>query len=302
MKPNSKKLHVFDLDGTLWQIDSKVWILDKEEPHKPIIRLDSYEISKILSGLYRKDNLKIEYNGSDYFISNDIFNKVKKKSFLPIERLGISWIEFYDDKYLNNTKSKFLFNNIKHLRGKDEPICLLTGRAHRDRHAEILNILRKKLMDIDIQIYKIYFVSDKFYSTHNENISLNKTHILLEHLIGLKIEDGKFKPFKQDWYSDVYFYDDDKMNIDYANDIQTIFDRVLKNTDDDLFKVAIERLNNYDIVLNNNLVTNNEINVFDTNKVILKSPTRFPIKMNDEYIKNFNKFLDESPNRTTKEK
>jgi len=290
MIPNNKPIHMFDLDGTLWDIDSRVWILDKEESHKPIIRLDSFELNKILNGLYKSDGLKVEYNGQEYFISKDIFNRVNKKKRLPIERLGLSWIEFYDDKYINNSKSTFLFNNIRHLRNKLDYICLLTGRSHRERHAKILNELRKKLMDIGIDIYKIYFVSDKFHYRQTEDISLNKVHVLLEHLVGIKIEDGKFVPFKQDWYNDVYFYDDEKMNIDYANDIQNIFDRLLKNTDDDLFKVIIDRMSKNEIVLNTNLVTNNEVNLFETTKIILKSPTKFPIKMNDEYVKNFNNF------------
>jgi len=293
MKPNNN-IHFFDLDGTLWRIDSKVWIIDKEEPHKPIIRLDSFETSRVISGLNKKDNLKVQYNGEEYFISNDLFNKIQKKQRIPIERLGISWIEFYDDNYLNNTKSEFLFKNIRHLRNNNQFICLLTGRAHRERHADILNILRKKLKDIGIEIYKIYFVADKFYYKADENVALNKVHVLLEHLVGLKIEDGMFKPYKQDWYKDVYFYDDEKMNIDYANDIQMVLDRVLKNTEDELFKMVIERLNNNKLVLHTNLVTNNEVNLFERKEIVLKIPSRFPIKMTDEYIKNFNKFIDGS--------
>lgn len=293
MKPINKPIHFFDLDGTLWNIDNRIWIIDKETPHKPIIRLDNYEKQKILSGLYVKEGFKIEYNGEEYFISSRIFDKIQRKKKIPIERLGISWIEFVDDSYINNSKSKFLFNNINHLRNQDVNICLLTGRAHRERHAGILNELRKKLRDIGIEIYKIYFVSDKFYQKQNENISLNKVHILLEHLVGLKIEDGKFKPFKQDWFNNVYFYDDEKINIDYSNDIQKIFDRVMKNTDDELFNIVMERLNSYDCVLSNNLVTNNDVNLFDTQEIVLKSPSKFPIKIDDKYIKNFNNFLDE---------
>ncbi|NPV13076.1 MAG: hypothetical protein HPY57_15020 [Ignavibacteria bacterium] len=300
MIPNSKSLHFFDLDGTLWDIDCKSWIIDKEEPHKPIIRLDKFEESKILSGLYIKDNLKIEYNGETYFISNNLFNEINKKKKIPIERLGISWIEFYDEKYINNTKVTFLFNNIYHLRNKNEYICLLSGRAHRERYGDILNTLRKKLQDIGIEIYKIYFVADKFYYRHDETISLNKLYILIEHLVGLKIDDGKFKAYKQDWFNNVYFYDDEKMNIDYANDVQMIFDRVLKNTDDDLFKMVIDRVNKNEINLTTNLITNNEINPFKTKKIQLKAPLKYPIKVN-ERIKNFNGFINESGISTRKE-
>ena len=151
-------------------------------------------------------------------------------------------------------------------------------------------------MDIGIEIYKIYFVSDKFFYTHNETISLNKIHRLLEHLIGLKIEDGKFVPFKQDWFNKVYFYDDEKLNIDYANDIQVIFNRIMKETDDDLFKLVIERIKNNEVILINNLITNNEVNLFETTEIKLEEPDKFPIKIDSEYVKNFNKFVNESKN------
>ena len=56
----NNKINFFDIDGTLWDIDAKVWIIDKEEPHKPILRLDNYEVNRILNDFYKKDNFKIE--------------------------------------------------------------------------------------------------------------------------------------------------------------------------------------------------------------------------------------------------
>ena len=149
-------------------------------------------------------------------------------------------------------------------------------------------------MDIGIEIYKVYFVADKFYYKHNESISLNKVHVLIEHLIGLKIEKGKFKPFKQDWFKDVYFYDDEKMNIDYANDVQLLLERILKSTDDELFKMVLDKLNENEITLHNNLITNNDVNLFNTTRIKIETPSSFPIKMTDEHIKKFNRFINGS--------
>ena len=278
MKPIQDKINFFDLDGVLWESKSKIWIVDKEDTSKPILRLDKQESANILSGLYFKENLKIEYNGEEFFISQKLFNKIERKKKVSIERLGFSWIEFTDSKYINNTKIKFLLKNITHLRDKNNLIRILTGRAYQDRHAKILNSLRKSLLDIGIEIYKIYFVSKKFFFKHSEEISLNKSHVLLEHMLGIKIEDGKFIPKKQDWYSEVHFYDDNKMNIDYANDIQVLFDRIMKNTDDELFLTIIERIKNNKIKLVNHLVTGNEANRFYSSEVTLTEPIRFPIK------------------------
>jgi len=278
MKPIERTINFFDLDGVLWETNSKVWVIDKENPANPIIRLDKSEINNILSGAYFKQNQKIEYNGDDFYISQDIFNKINRKKKISIERIGLSWIEFYDADYINNTKVKYLLKNILHLRNKNDVICILTGRAYQDRHAKILNNLRLSMLDINLSIYKIYFVSKKFYFKHNDEVSLNKAHILLEHMLGIKIEDGAFIPKKQDWYNEVHFYDDDKMNIDYANDIQVLFDRIMKKTDDELFLTIIDRVNNNNITLVTKLVTNNETNRFYTKKISLTEPVRYPLK------------------------
>jgi succinate dehydrogenase flavin-adding protein (antitoxin of CptAB toxin-antitoxin module) len=69
------------------------------------------------------------------------------------------------------------------------------------------------------------------------------------------------------------------MNIDYANDIQKIFDRIMKKTDNDVFNLIIDRVNNNQLKLTNNLITNNEVNLYETNTIILKTPFKYPIKL-----------------------
>jgi hypothetical protein len=289
MKPNDKKnLHFFDLDNTLWRVDAKVWVIDKEASHKPIIKLDNFEVNRILNGLYRKDNLKIEYNEEEFFISQDILNKVQKKRKIDVDRLGLSWIEFYDKNYINNNHVELLFNNLRHL-GKDVNIILLTGRANRERHGDLLNNLRVKMKELGLEIWKIYFVGDRYYKKHDKNISLKKIHVLIEHMVGIKIENDQFVDKKQDWFSNIHFYDDEFMNIDYANDIQMMFERVCKQTKDDTYKYVIERLKYFQPQLYTHLITNNSMNRFKTEVIKLQEPVRFPIK--ESYIKKFDNFL-----------
>lgn len=289
MKPNSKEIHFFDLDGTLWNTDAKVWVIDKEISHKPIIKLDILEINKIINGLYRNDNMKIEYNEEEYYISKDIFDRINKKKKIDITRLGLSWIEFYDKRYINNNHVELLFNNLRHLQGKDVNIVLLSGRSHRERNGDILNNLRVKMKELGLEIWKIYYIGDKYYNKPNKIISLNKTYILLEHLVGIKINDGKFVNIKQDWFSTVHFYDDEFMNIDYANDIQSIFNRVSKLTSDETYKYVMERLKYFKPQLYTHLISNNSMNRFKTKVIQLEEPIRYPVR--ESYlIKNYKNF------------
>lgn len=273
MKPNGE-IHFFDLDGTLWNIHFNVWVIDKEKPHKPIIKLGNYETHKILNGLYIDHGNKIDYNGETFFISNELLEKIQKKRKIDLDRLGLSWIEALNTEYINNSKINYLLYNINHL--KNENIIILTGRSNRRSNADILNKLRLKLKEKDIDIFKIYFVGDKFFKRHNNSISINKTRVLLEHLVGVQIEDGEFIKIKQDWFDTIYFYDDEIQNINYANDINKYLNDVLqKTTDVEIKDIVLKRIEENDLLLINNLVTNNQANLFKTYSIKLIIPAKF---------------------------
>lgn len=273
MKPNGE-IHFFDLDGTLWNIHFNVWVIDKENPHKPIIKLGNYETHKILNGLYIDHGNKIDYNGETFFISNELLEKIQKKRKIDLDRLGLSWIEALNTEYINNSKIDYLLYNISHL--KNENIIILTGRSNRRSNADILNKLRLKLKEKDIDIFKIYFVGDKFFKRHNNSISINKTRVLLEHLVGVQIEDGEFIKIKQDWFDTIYFYDDEIQNINYVNDINKYLNGVLqKTTDVEIKDIVLKRIEENNLLLINNLVTNNQANLFKTYSIKLIIPAKF---------------------------
>jgi len=287
------EFHVFDLDGTLWNIKSDIWIIDKETS-KPIITISWLEFSLIRNGIYQNDNIPLEYNGNKFFISRELYDKIYKKTkFENIKRLGISFNSFYNKNILDKSPINYTLDNITHLRGKKNiSIGILTARSNLKTHSNVLNKLRIELKNIGISIDKIYFVGDKLSFYHNiepcrlENntqISLKKVYVLLEHLLGFKIKKNKFVFLKQDWFTNVYFYDDNKINIDYANDCQTILNNLLKNTDNELFNLIIDRIKSNSLKLYNNLITNNELNKFEINLVNIDTPHKFPLFENVVY-------------------
>ena len=133
----------------------------------------------IQNGIFKKDNILIDYNDQKWWISKSIFDRINlKKRIQDPKRLGISFVEFYNDEFIENSKIKYLFYNIQHMVGKDEKIIILSGRNNRKSVGNLLNELRLKLKEKDIEIFKIYFVSDKFYYRHNERISYDKSVVL----------------------------------------------------------------------------------------------------------------------------
>ena len=65
----NKELAMFDLDNTLWYIKSDIWVIDKNNPSVPILKISPIEFALIRSGIYVKDDILIEYNGESFFIS-----------------------------------------------------------------------------------------------------------------------------------------------------------------------------------------------------------------------------------------
>ena len=110
----------------------------------------------------------------------------------------------------------------------------------------------------------------------------------VEKLNNTKIKDNRFISIKQDWYKKVSFYDDDIKNIDSANDIQDTFEDLMRKTDDELFRIIIDRVQTFNLTLETYLVGNNELNRFKKTSVTLREPLRYPIK---ESIKKYSEFL-----------
>jgi transcriptional regulator len=286
-----KDIYFFDLDGTLWDMESEIWIIDKEKPYQPVIKIPSLEFSLIKNGIYKNDNISLDYNGNKFFISKKMWDKIyKKKKSENTQRFGISFKNSKTKEDINKSKINFLLDNISHLK-KDSKIGILTARPNLKIHSDVVNKLRLELENLGLLLYKIYFVGDKFMHYHDDKSSLKKIYILLEHLIGFKIKNDRFVSLRQDWFDTVYFYDDAKLNIDYANDIQNILNNLLKNTDDELFKIIIDRIKLNNIYLYNNLITNNIINKFDTTKIKIEEPHKYPIQ--EKIISNFYNFIKE---------
>jgi hypothetical protein len=273
----NKEIAFFDLDGTLWNIkNDNVWIIDKDKPYKPVLILDELEFSLIQSGKFRKDEIKLEYNGQTYYISKSLFDKIKKKSGSEnTERFGISFIPRVRKEILDKREIAILTKNIEHLRyNKFIDIGLLTARSNQKNHVDLVNLLRLELKKIGIEISKIFFVGN----SETDYDPKKKVFVLLEHLIGLKIKDNRFISLKQDWYKKVSFYDDDIKNTDYANSAQDFFDDLLRKTEDELHKIILDRVSSNDLKLETNLVVDNELNRFKKNIITLREPMRFPLK------------------------
>jgi len=243
-------------------------------------------------------------NNSDQKLNISLFShpthaKLKKIiSYSPIlEGMGVHHIKaaVFDDDILNKKEVQLLLNNIKHLIGKNIEIGVLTARSDRKKHANLLNKLRVKLKEYGLEIDKIYFVSESIRAIgYQDKVVYDKNNILLTHLIGLGIEDNHFVPIKKDCFNKVHFYDDIKSNFMSINNLQDYFDFLVRNSDQDCIEFINNRLESGNLTIVNNLITNNELNPFETKTIKLNSPIKFPIKVVDNKLtvkfENFKKY------------
>lgn len=287
-----REISFFDLDNTLWFVKSNAWVIEKNNPAKPFMKIDNLEFALINNGIYTNENNLIEFNNQKFYVSGDFVKRLReRKKNIQLEQLGISYAEYFDEQIMEKKEVKLLLNNIKHLIGKDPEIGLITARADRKKHAPLLNKLRNQLESYGLGINKVYFVSENMRD-NSDKISFQKNKILLEHLIGLEIENDKFIPIRKEAYDRVYFYDDTKQNFLSTNLIQDYFEKLALNSEDDVLEYIQNRLKTKTLTLVNNLITNNEANPFDMKIVELKEPAKFPILM-DNFKTKFSDFISD---------
>ena len=280
-------IHFFDLDGTLWSVNTNAWIIEKKKPGVPIIKLKGSELYLILSGVYINDEICIRYNSETYWIGQKLLDRIKKiKPNLETEDLGLSFYEQINPKYYENMK--FFKENIRHLIGIEGiDIGILSARFSDDKDKHLLNSLKDELQNVGLNIEKFFYIGDYYYPTVNQSISIRKANILLEHLVGFHIEKDKFVPIKQDLYRDVHFYDDEPSNIFVASDVQQFLNQYLENTEDEVFDRIIKNIKEKKPTLHNHLITNNSVNRFKTTEVKLIEPIKYPIKIQESRILKF---------------
>ena len=73
------KAQFIDLDIIL-KTESKPWIVSKDNPNIPIMKMNPHDFKIFQSGIYRSHNNKIEFNGKTFWLSTDFMNKVKLAS------------------------------------------------------------------------------------------------------------------------------------------------------------------------------------------------------------------------------
>jgi hypothetical protein len=233
-------IHFFDLDGVLWKTNAHWWIVNKDKPTKPVMRITQEEGAKCISGEWKEHGYHIK-GVYDAWLSEEMFQKTNKHL---LSNLDLRFDEFNEKKYLQQQAKniEFYIDNIMHLSNINDEIAILTARGNKDNHNILLDKLNNILKNNNIKLSnKIYFVNDDSKKRLNGSSSYLKANILLEHLVGFKINDNGFFE-EQDEFEHVVFYDDEWKNIETSLNLKDILYNNLNKSDTKFQKAVKERL------------------------------------------------------------
>ena len=264
--------HIFNIE-TLISIDQSCWIIDKRNPNIPIMKISQSDFNLIKSGIYKSHGNKIEYNGNDFWLPTEIFNKLKvkiKNSHSGLSDIGISMQEFLNKDIINNANYKLLIDNISHLYKKEDDVFILCSKQTRKNYNLVIEKLKEELSKSRIEIKKTYFISETFYNQNNDDIIFKKAKIILEHLIGYKTDNISFINEELDKYNIINFYDNQFNTLKMIDDINLIFKSLLNKSDDGLKSVIMEDIKDEVPSLVVNYVTDNTLNRKISKKIDIK--------------------------------
>lgn len=254
-----KVAHFFDID-TLIDIDSKVWIIDKRNPNVPMLKISKSEFNLVKSGIYKPQGNKIEYNGDIFWISNDIFNKLKvkiKNSNSSLYNLGISLQEFLNKDIIDNIKPSLNLDVISKLKNTNHDIYVVCSKQVMSVYENVINKIKDELKSDGILIKKFYFINETFYNQDDDSNRFKKVKLLLQHLLGYKTNINKFTDEEIKKYDEVYFYDNQKDTLRVADDSNIVLKRLLDSTEDGLRSVIKEDIDENTPFLIVNYITDN---------------------------------------------
>ena len=266
------KAHFIDFELIL-KIENKAWIVDKNTPNIPIMKIDMTDFNLFKSGIFKYQNNKIHFNGKTFWLSNDFMNKIKvntKKNRIDISNLAISLQEFMNPEIIEDLDFKLdmsVFNNIINTNDDIYIICSKNTKSRYQKHIEKLDTNLEK---IGLKIKNYYFISTSFSNTNDDHQSLIKSKIVLQHLIGQKIESDKFIDEEITDYNEIVFYDDNLSCIQTIKNINGILEKYLIMTDDTLKLKIKEKIKKDDNFITIKEYTHNKSKKFIDHQVQLE--------------------------------
>jgi hypothetical protein len=269
------KSHFFDID-TLIKLENQAWVVDKNNPNIPILKISKSDFNLIQSGIYRKQGNKIDFNGKTFWLPTKLVNKLKIKAKTyktEFSNLAISLQEFLNKDIIEEMSFELNLSVISELKNKTDDIYIICSKQTKRNYQSLIDKFEEKLKEQGLKVKNFYFISDNFYNIDKDEVNFKKMRLLLQHLIGYKTDGNKFIDEEITRYDQVSFYDNNYDTLKITDDINGLLEVVLSNTDKGLKDVIKEDIIDYKPILLVNKINDNHYNKTETKKIILSLST-----------------------------
>jgi hypothetical protein len=266
------KAHFIELDIIL-KTNAKPWIVDKTKPNIPIMKMENSDFNLFKSGIFKSQGNKINFNGKNFWLSNDFMNKLKIKAKnykSDISNLGISMQEFLNSEITEDIKYEIDTNLFNSIVNTNDDIYIICSKNTKNNFEKQISKLEEKLAEIGLQVKNYYYISETFYNKNEDDIAYTKGKLIIQHLLGIKAEGDKFINEEITNYSQITFYDDNVKSIQICKNINDVLEKLLIKTDDVVKMIIKDKLKNKDNSLIIKEITHNNVNRYKEYSIELK--------------------------------
>lgn len=260
-----------DLD-CLISVSNKAWIIDKSKPNVPIMKISKEDFNLFKNGIFKSQGNRIDFNGKTFWLPTQIFQKLKvklKNYDSSLANLAISMQEFMNKELIENLDTNINHEFIELLKNKIDDIYIILSKQTKNNYAKIIEKLENIFEQEAIIIKNYYFISETFYNQNEDQILFKKARLFLQHLVGYKTDDKKFTDEELLRYDKIIVYDNNPQIIKLKDEINSLLKSILSNTKDSMVRIIKENIDDYKPSLEFNYYTDNSVNRFIMNKVIL---------------------------------
>lgn len=245
------RAHFINID-ILLKTESKAWIVSKDNPNIPILKIDPWEFKVFQSGIYRNKNNRIDFNGKVFWLSTEFMNKLKvsaKRNKADISNLGISMQEFLNKELIDNIPFNLNMDIFKPIINTNDDIYIICSKNTKNNYEKAVSKLEDELKELGLVVKNFYYTSDTFFDKDDDYTAYLKVKLLTQHLIGLKTDGDKFSNEEIKDYSHVIFYDSDKTSISLSKSINDVIEKLTMKTDDQTKLLVKEKIRSVENVL-----------------------------------------------------
>lgn len=245
------RAHFINID-ILLKTESKAWIVSKDNPNIPILKIDPWEFKVFQSGIYRNQNNRIDFNGKVFWLSTEFMNKLKvsaKRNKADISNLGISMQEFLNKELIDNIPFNLNMDIFKPIINTNDDIYIICSKNTKNNYEKAVSKLEDELKELGLVVKNFYYTSDTFFDKDDDYTAYLKVKLLTQHLIGLKTDGDKFSNEEIKDYSHVIFYDSDKTSISLSKSINDVIEKLTMKTDDQTKLLVKEKIRSVENVL-----------------------------------------------------